>query len=633
MSIKKWLKAAAAAVVISLLWTLLAGLGSGGMLNFVESPLRDLMRAKSDAERQPHPAIKIIKIDDYSLERIGQFPWDRSVYAELIGQLAEAGAEAIFLDIVLAEPGQNPDADAAMAEVMQRYPNVYLPVVFQLVERQEAKGQLETRAVLYPAPTIDAPRAQAAHINVMPDRDNTVRMLTIGLQDQEGAMVPAISVALANHLLEDGLKIRYDEPSGSWYRGDERIPLNSKSQVTIDFFTQPREQANADTGYDSQSFFSVWSGNIPAEYYEGEVVLIGPYTTGLQDEYYTPLSRTTTMFGVEIHANMVQSLVAGAFYFDTGLPVTAALILILTLLGLLLFELYPGRTSLYVYGGLFLVYAVVWLVVYQFFSHFISFTYPFLSLTTAAGWAVASHYMQERKERSRVTTIFGRFVPRSVVDEMLASGQDVKVGGQRRDISVIFVDIRGFTPMSERLQPEEVIVVLNEYLDLCTKAVFNWHGTLDKFIGDGVMAIFGAPVDLPDHAAYAVRAALEMKRQSDLLEQRCLERYGIGVKFGIGIHCGPAVVGNIGSEMLRLDYTAIGDTVNLSARLESNAKPGQILISGDLHERVQGRFLTEDIGPIKVKGKEQPVQVYAVLGETDTAAGDGGADRREEHAG
>ena len=619
MSVKKGMKAAAAAILIALFWSLLAGLGSGGMLNFVESPLRDLMRAKSDAERQPHPNIKIIKVDDYSLERIGQFPWDRSVYAELITELAEAGAEAIFLDIVLAEPGQNPDADVAMAEVMQRYPNVYLSVVFQLVERQEAKGQLDVRSVLYPASTIEAPRDQAAHINVMPDKDNTVRMLTIGLEDQEAVMVPAMSVILANYLLDEQLQIHYDAEQDTWFRGEQAIPLNSKSQVTIDFFTKPREQASADTGYDSQSFFDVWSGAIPAEYYEGEVVLIGPYTTGLQDEYYTPLSRTTTMFGVEIHANMVQSLVTGAFYFDTGKPVTYALIFGLTLLGLLLFERFPGRTSLYIYCVLVVSYAAAWLIVYQFFSHFISFTYPFLSLTTAVGWAVVSHYMEERKERSRVTTIFGRFVPRSVVDEMLASGQEVKLGGQRRDISVIFVDIRGFTSMSERLQPEEVIVVLNEYLDLCTKAVFNWQGTLDKFIGDGVMAIFGAPVDLPDHASHAVRAALEMKQQSDLLEQRCLEKYGIGVKFGIGIHCGPAVVGNIGSEMLRLDYTAIGDTVNLSARLESNAKPGQILISSDLYERLEGRFITEDMGQIKVKGKELPVQVYAVLGESEQA--------------
>lgn len=182
--------------------------------------------------------------------------------------------------------------------------------------------------------------------------------------------------------------------------------------------------------------------------------------------------------------------------------------------------------------------------------------------------------------------------------------------------------------MSERLQPEEVIQVLNEYLDICTKAVFQWQGTLDKFIGDGVMAFFGAPISLPNHPELAVRAALEMKRQSDILEEKCIAKFGIGVKFGVGINCGPAVVGNIGSEMLRLDYTAIGDTVNLSARLESNAKPGQILISSNVYEHVQGLFEIQDMGEIKVKGKEKPVQVYEVIGEL--SAGRGPQERREK---
>jgi adenylate cyclase len=172
--------------------------------------------------------------------------------------------------------------------------------------------------------------------------------------------------------------------------------------------------------------------------------------------------------------------------------------------------------------------------------------------------------------------------------------------------------------MSEKLQPEQVIQVLNEYLDICTKAVFKWNGTLDKFIGDGVMAIFGAPVTQPNHPELAVRAALEMKRQSAELEERCLREIGVPVRFGVGVNSGPAVVGNIGSQMLRLDYTAIGDTVNLAARLESNAKPGQILVSEETLMRVEGIFETSAIGEIMVKGKEKPVLVTEVVGEAGT---------------
>ncbi|WP_270170165.1 CHASE2 domain-containing protein [Paenibacillus sp. SYP-B4298] len=615
MSIQKWLKLGAATMMISMFWIFLASLGSGGTLNFVETPLRDLMRQKSDAERAPDNRIKIIKIDEDSLEQLGQFPWDRSLYAELITMLAEAGAEAIFLDIVLAEPGQNPEADAYMAEVMGRYGNVILPAVFNMKVRQTEAGKLEADSVIYPAATIQAPRDQVGHINVMQDKDGTVRMLTIGLPDPDGEMMPAVSVKLANHLLAPNEQIRYDSSHNQWLRGSQPIPLNSKNQVATDFFSEPREQMTATTGYDTQSFFDVLSGEVPADYFSGDIVLIGPWASGLQDEYLTPLSKTLRMYGVEIHANMVQSLAMGAFYFEAPAGANYAIIVLLTLLALMLFERFRGRLSFAVYAALTAAYVACWLSLYFFSSLFISLTYPFLALTTALVWSIVAHYTAERRERGRVTNIFGRFVPRSVVDEMLASGKEIKVGGQRRDISVIFVDIRGFTPMSERLQPEEVIQVLNEYLDICTKAVFHWQGTLDKFIGDGVMAFFGAPLQLDNHPELAVRAALEMKRQSDILEQKCIEQFGIGVKFGVGINCGPAVVGNIGSEMLRLDYTAIGDTVNLAARLESNAKPGQILISEELHRRTGHLFVTEDMGEIKVKGKEKPVRVFAVMAD------------------
>ncbi|WP_314004234.1 adenylate/guanylate cyclase domain-containing protein [uncultured Paenibacillus sp.] len=629
MVLRKWMKTAAAGLAVMLFWSLLASLGTGGSLNFVESTLQDAVRKQSDAERAPLNEIKIIKIDQASLDQLGQFPWDRALYAQVIDMLMQAGAKAVALDVVLAEPGANPESDAAMAEVMAKYPDVYLPAVFNFEATQLEKGLLKTESIVYPASTISSNGNQVGHINVFPDKDSTVRMLTVGLPDERNRMIPALSVRLANYILEKKLQIRWDETEEAWFRGDKRIPVNERYQVATEFYSKPREAMNADTGYDAQSFFDVLSGAIPPEYYQDAVVLIGPYATGLQDEYLTPLSDTLKMFGVEIHANMVQSLVNGAFFTEAPPSVTYILLLLLTMISLFLFDRYRGRAAFILYGVLAAAFIAAWFNAYFFYSLFIPFTYPFLAMTSALIWAVVSHYMAERKERGRVTSIFGRFVPPSVVDEMLASGEEIKVGGQRRDISVIFVDIRGFTPMSERLQPEQVIEVLNEYLDICTKAVFNWNGTLDTFIGDGVMALFGAPVHLPNHPELAVRAALEMKKHSDVLERKCIERFGIGVKFGVGINCGPAVVGNIGSEMLRLDYTAIGDTVNLSARLESNAKPGQILISEEMSDRVGHLFELEDMGEIKVKGKERPVRVFSVLSELDTGGESPISERRE----
>jgi adenylate cyclase len=197
-----------------------------------------------------------------------------------------------------------------------------------------------------------------------------------------------------------------------------------------------------------------------------------------------------------------------------------------------------------------------------------------------------------------------------VVSQILKEGEDgLKLGGTRREISVLFVDIRGFTPLSEKMEPEEVVDILNSYLNLTASSIFDNEGTLDKFIGDATMAIFNAPLDLNDHEFKAVKAAWAMKQGAAALRVKLEEKYGRGVSFGIGVNTGYAVVGNIGASF-RMDFTAIGDTVNTAARLESNAKPDQILLSSSIYEKVKDRVEATYLGEIKVKGKEQGVSVY-----------------------
>ena len=185
------------------------------------------------------------------------------------------------------------------------------------------------------------------------------------------------------------------------------------------------------------------------------------------------------------------------------------------------------------------------------------------------------------------------------------------IGGENRHIAVLFVDIRGFTTMSESLKPEEVVEILNEYLGLTTQAIFDNGGTLDKFVGDATMAVFNAPFDLDDYIFRAVATAWDMRAGADRIAEKFRERYGKSVSFGIGINCGNAVVGNIGCDF-RMDYTAIGDTVNTAARLESNAKPGQILISKEVYEAVKDRVAVTPIGEIPLKGKSNGVFVYQI---------------------
>lgn len=222
----------------------------------------------------------------------------------------------------------------------------------------------------------------------------------------------------------------------------------------------------------------------------------------------------------------------------------------------------------------------------------------------------------EREERQRLRDLFSRYLAPSVVERLLNNPDAVELGGTRHDVAVLFADVRGFTGFSEQTSPEEVVHVLNHYLELATNEIFEQFGTLDKFLGDGVMALFGAPVEVADHELAAVRAAMAMAARLDELRKET----GTQVGFGIGIHAGEAIVGNIGTPQL-MSYTAIGDVVNVAARLESEARSGEILISGEVYERINSHVEVEELGSIYVKGRLQPVRTFKVL-RIDAATGD-----------
>ena len=227
---------------------------------------------------------------------------------------------------------------------------------------------------------------------------------------------------------------------------------------------------------------------------------------------------------------------------------------------------------------------------------------------------IGKKYVVEKRSKRKILKAFTRYVAPQVVKELSKEDSfEVRLSGEKRNIAVLFVDIRGFTTMSEALPPEQVVAMLNAYLELTSKAVFKNEGTLDKFIGDATMAIFNAPIDLEDYVYKAVCTALNMIESAKELEQKLQRQQGISVQFGIGINCGEAVVGNIGSER-RMDYTAIGDTVNTAARLESKAKRGEILISQAVYEAVADRVEVEAVGELELKGKQEKIRTYRLLG-------------------
>lgn len=217
------------------------------------------------------------------------------------------------------------------------------------------------------------------------------------------------------------------------------------------------------------------------------------------------------------------------------------------------------------------------------------------------------------REKEMIKRAFTRYVAREVVEEILKNPENIALTGERREVTVLFCDVRGFTPMSERMKPEDVVLLLNDFYNLMIETIFKHDGTLDKFLGDAVMAVFGAPIAHPDHSARAIRTALAMQEGIAGLNARRAEQGKEPIAVGIGVSAGEAVAGTVGTED-RMEYTVIGDSVNLAARLESNARPHQILISQPTYERVRDLVEARPLGRIRVKGKEEEVEVYEVLG-------------------
>lgn len=579
-------------ILILLLCLILGFFAYVDIFTTLDSKLQDsLLRRSSPVDTE----IVLVAIDDQSLEDLGRFPWPRYVHAELLRILSQAQPAAIGIDLIFSEAADDPEEDLALVEAVREAGNVVLPVYANLEGFSDRRGAIKTDNLMVPFPDFDE-RFITGHINTFPDRDGIIRKTALYL-DYQGQAVPSFAWRIYE---------QYCRSKGLPAHDLSQLPLDPIKRLEINYAGIPGD-------FEHVSYSQVISGEVPPEFFRGRIVLVGSYTVGIGDFYFTPLAPEVPMYGMEIHANIVQNLLRGSYLQRA--PFSASLLAIAIFGAAEAF----GFTRLSPFKGVLLlaVLAAGYLAVARMMygkGYLLSLLYPLLLLALGYLVALAANYISELLERRRITGVFSRYVAPQVVDKLLESGEKaLQLGGSRREVSVLFVDIRGFTPLSEAAAPEEVVEILNEYLTLVAQSIFQYGGTLDKFIGDAAMAIFNAPLDLEDHCLKAVQAAWAMKEGAAPLQQRLEEKYGRTVQFGIGVNTGPAVIGNIGATF-RMDYTAIGDTVNTAARLESNAKPGQILISQAVYEKVKERTATTSLGEIKVKGKAQGINVFQVDG-------------------
>jgi len=553
------------------------------------------------------PDIVIIDIDEKSLasmaDAAGSWPWPRSVHGELVAAIEKQQPAAIVFDILFTDPDiYRPESDAYFNEVIARYRNIYFPMIrldpaedrngvpikdFAALIGMEATplADPDAKVALVPPRAIATGSWNLGAINYSEDSDGIGRRYHVYLP-ASGWRLPSLPARVMRDL---GVTLPdRDQIILGWRGGALSHPHLSYSDLYLDAGRKTPLR--------------------PANELAGKIIIIGTSASGLHDIRSTPINSLHP--GVEILATAIDNL-KNHGYFRSAPLVFAPLLALLLLTALLLaFSRHHHTMSIgaallvataALLGASYLGVTQRWLL-----PVFIPLLFAWMFYFAAA----LNAYLRERKAREQTVQMFNRFLDPRVVDQLVGQGRTAQtLSGQSQTLTVLFSDIRNFTTYSEHHSAAEVVEMLNRYFSMQVEVIFRHGGTLDKFIGDAIMAFWGAPVADPKHAANAVAAALEMAQRLEEFKQE-LGEAGAAFDVGIGIHSGPAVVGFIGSER-RQDYTAIGDTVNLSSRIEGLTKDvSRILVSAEAKALSEDMFDFIDHGFYKVKGRTQEVHLF-----------------------
>ncbi len=598
MKLSPAIKRIGATLLAAAILTALAALGVLKRPDFTVSDLVYQSPAATDGQ------VVVIGMDQKAVDALGPMPWPRSVIASAIDYLnndPEKKPAAIGIDVLYVGDSADPAADEALVEAARKGGNVLFASAGTFgssLVTDNGGFYIDTKAVLAWDQPFDRLRevSVTGHINAMADPDSILRHAMLYVDVPRIGRIYSFSRKL------------YEMYAA--FHGTEVTPLpktDAKGFFYIPFTAKPGNY------YDNVSVVDLLDGKVDPAYFAGRVVLIGPYAAGMQDEYRTSMDHAAPMYGIEIQANLIDAYRAGFYPREAGEPLQ--LILLFLVSGLCFWWLWDRKVLLSLVTWLLLCALWIGLCVglYRLAGVVLHILWIPLAVTLVFIASVAMNYFRASLEKRHITDTFGRYVDPAILKELLVKGGAAEdLGGKTFNIAVLFVDIRGFTSMSESLDPPTVVEIINQYLTLTTECIMRHHGTLDKFVGDCTMAFWNAPLPQEDPVYLACCAAMDMVEGSKALGAQLLERFGRTVDFGVGVHFGPAVVGNIGAPK-RMDYTAIGDTVNTASRLESNAPGGTIYISRVVADALGDRAKTTSLGgSIKLKGKADGFEVLTL---------------------
>ena len=564
-----------------------------------------LYRAKdSNSRADADNKIAIVAIDDKSLDQLGRFSsWPRDYHVQLINLLAEAGARVIVFDILFSEPA--PDDDDLVASI-KRAGNVILPLVVTSETQPSAiTGETTTSgSVIKPIEPFEESALAIGHANVIPDEDGIVRRLPLIIPAPAHAEPALALTAVAKYLRRPQITETPIKDNRLSLAG-RSIPLDNDNNMLINYEASPATSS----GFEAFSYADVLRNNINPDTLQDRIVVVGVTAIGLGDTFWTPMGRV--MSGVEIHASAMHTILTGNFIKTAPTPVTILSILLLAFLcGLAASRLRLLWAALSTIS----IGIIYFLVAFYSFDHGIVLDMLYPPLAVAGTFVGVNLYnvTSERLEKREITKTFGQYVSPSVVEKILLALEEgeLKLGGEERQVTVMFADVRNFTSIAENMPPQELVKALNRYLSVIIKAAIKYDGMVNKFGGDSVMAVWNAPIGCQEHALLAIKAAVSAQQALGELPVNGanLPR----MEFGIGINTGNALAGNMGSTD-RLEYSVIGDVVNTAARLAGVAQGGKVWIGSATFDQVTDCVSATPLKPLMLKGKREPIQAYEVV--------------------
>lgn len=588
--------------------------------------------------------IVIVDIDNRSLNKLGRFhQWPREYYADIISYLSESGALVIGFDILFMERDLHFLADSIFVNATQLAGNVCHALSFSkaepdafLYKMNSAPQGLNAEKFSFSAtPEIrnnflaadrfdgkfmslyDA-SSKVGFANYQPDDDSVIRKMPLFMNFAD-RLYPSLAMAMVLYLFNleaqqidifpgefIRLNIETEERLSPFY-----IPIDDQGQLLINY------NGSFQT-FRYVSFYDVYTQRLPKEFFDGKIVIIGASAPGLEDIRPVPFQEAFP--GVEIHANILYNILNQDFVFQKSkLTGYAILFLLCLIIGIVssFFKMWINIPVLIIVGGGFILSAFI-----AFISSniWIETVRPVIGIILSQVAVLGYKYFSEIKDKKRIKTMFQNYLSPTVVNELLHNPDMLKLGGERKIATSFFSDIKNFTTYAEKLEPEQLVNYLNEYLSAISGVILKYEGYLDKYEGDAIVAVFGIPVQQRDHALRACLAALDIQSQLKKLRTRWVKQGKPPFETRIGINSGPMIAGNIGG-INRFDYTAIGDAVNLASRLEGVNKfyGTSIIISEATFREVYLRLWCRELDLIKVKGKTRPVRIYEIINRKSQA--------------